>query len=268
MEKHRDISSFFDGSSSVSCNSQVHPSHHFAVTSQNNGYPLVSTTLPHWVYCQQTPQQNYFESWSEPGASVVQSGEASSGYIPVKASIDNAGLKEVDCLEPSNDVVPLNNLAALEQLIPYENSNQVYSLPAPSFPPKIPKCKPKRKSDVGQSQRTKIAERLEAMCEFLPHLKELSKESAMDDIIEHIKHLKTQLKDLSQSSLGGEPCCTPLITHQGCHYLLYDGLMNRPLEEMIGKLLEVNPFAATQLLESKGLFMMPIALAEGLPPQM
>lgn len=54
---------------------------------------------------------------------------------------------------------------------------------------------------------------------------------------------------------------------QGCHYLPYDGLMNRPLEEMIGKLLEVNPFAATQLLESKGLFMMPIALAEGLPPQ-
>lgn len=54
---------------------------------------------------------------------------------------------------------------------------------------------------------------------------------------------------------------------QGCHYSLYDGLMNRPLEEMIGRLLEVNPFAATQLLESKGLFMMPIGLAEGLPPQ-
>lgn len=96
MEKQRDNNSFFGGRSDVSCNSQVHPSHHFPVTAQNNGYPLVSTTLPNWVYCQQTPQ-NYFESWSDPGASVLQSGQISlsSGYIPiqVQASTDTVGLK-------------------------------------------------------------------------------------------------------------------------------------------------------------------------------
>lgn len=88
----RDINSFFGGSSGVSCNSQVYPSHYFPVTAPNNGYPLVSTTLPNWVYCQQTPQ-NYFEAWSDPGASVLQNGQISSVYLSSQASTDNAGIK-------------------------------------------------------------------------------------------------------------------------------------------------------------------------------
>ena len=47
------------------------------------------------------------------------------------------------------------------------------------------------------------------------------------------------------------------------HYLLHEQ-MNDPLEEMMGRLLEVNPSAATQLLESRGLVIMPTDLAEGL----
>jgi hypothetical protein len=41
-------------------------------------------------------------------------------------------------------------------------------------------------------------------------------------------------------------------------------MLNEPVEEMMGKLLEENPLAAAQLLESKGLLMMPIDLVEGL----
>lgn len=41
-------------------------------------------------------------------------------------------------------------------------------------------------------------------------------------------------------------------------------MLNEPLEEMMGKLVEENPAAAAQLLESKGLFMLPLSLAEDL----
>ena len=51
---------------------------------------------------------------------------------------------------------------------------------------------------------------------------------------------------------------------QGYGHYISKQILNEPLEEMMGKLLEENPTAAAQLLESKGLFMMPINLVEGL----
>ncbi|KAL6993926.1 hypothetical protein U1Q18_012035 [Sarracenia purpurea var. burkii] len=41
-------------------------------------------------------------------------------------------------------------------------------------------------------------------------------------------------------------------------------MLNEPLEEIMGKLLEVNPSAATQLLESRGLAIMPMDLVDPL----
>lgn len=41
-------------------------------------------------------------------------------------------------------------------------------------------------------------------------------------------------------------------------------MINEPLEEMMGKLLEENPLAAVQLLELRGLYLMPIDLTNGL----
>lgn len=41
-------------------------------------------------------------------------------------------------------------------------------------------------------------------------------------------------------------------------------MLNEPLEEMVGKLVEEHPAAASQLLESKGLFLLPITLVEDL----
>ena len=48
------------------------------------------------------------------------------------------------------------------------------------------------------------------------------------------------------------------------HYVLHEQMINEPLEEMMGKLLEINPSAATHLLESRGLYMMPRSLVDGL----
>lgn len=48
---------------------------------------------------------------------------------------------------------------------------------------------------------------------------------------------------------------------QGYGHYLSQQMLTEPLEEMVGKLLEENPVAAAQLLESKGLFIMPVDLA-------
>lgn len=47
---------------------------------------------------------------------------------------------------------------------------------------------------------------------------------------------------------------TPILQGYG-HYFCQQHMCTEPLEEMMGKLLEVNPLAAVQLLESKGLFL-------------
>ena len=41
-------------------------------------------------------------------------------------------------------------------------------------------------------------------------------------------------------------------------------MSSEPLEEMLVKLLEQNPLLASELLEMKGLLLMPIELTEGL----
>lgn len=51
---------------------------------------------------------------------------------------------------------------------------------------------------------------------------------------------------------------------QGCGHYILDEQLIEPLEETLRKLLEVNPSMATQLLENKGLFFMPMTLAEGM----
>lgn len=98
------------------------------------------------------------------------------------------------------------------------------------------------------------------------------------------------MQELSRSRLGGEPTSHPFIFLevfailclsfmnwmeikqvelvidylQGYgHYILHEKTMNGPLEDLMGNLLEMNPSEATQLLESRGLYIMPISFAEG-----
>lgn len=41
-------------------------------------------------------------------------------------------------------------------------------------------------------------------------------------------------------------------------------MQGEPLEEMVGKLVEVDPLTAAQLLENKGLYVMPMDYVDGL----
>ncbi|XP_059593823.1 transcription factor LRL2 isoform X2 [Vitis vinifera] len=121
-----------------------------------------------------------------------------------------------------------------------------------------------RASATDRRRRLRISERLKALQVLLPH-SEGGKASVLDDIIDYIKHLQLQIKDLSQSRLGGQSTSDPFIFLEGYgHYILHDQMLKEPLEEMMGKLLEVNPSEATQLLEGRGLYVMPMTLVEGL----
>lgn len=110
-----------------------------------------------------------------------------------------------------------------------------------------------------QLRRAKIKQRIEALQELLPSPKEGGGQaSVLDDIIDHIKYLQIRVKDLSQSRLAGEPSSYPFVFLEGYgHYTIEDNMLKEPLEEQIGKLLEVNPLAVSGLLQSRGLAIMP-----------
>ncbi|XP_071920634.1 uncharacterized protein [Coffea arabica] len=206
------------------------------------------TTLPSWLCCQPTPQ-NYVHFLAENGASQVHNeilpfnnSPGSSGFTTPEASFDMVGYKR-----PHAEGVPPSNLTVLGFQIPSQNSNESYGTAATASPSTVPSSTSRQKAATAdRRRRLRISEGVEALQELLPHPRE----------------------ELSQSRLGGESSSTPFILLEGYgHFLLRDQMQNEPLEEMMGRLLEVNPLAATQLLESGGLIVMPMSLAEGLRPQ-
>lgn len=48
------------------------------------------------------------------------------------------------------------------------------------------------------------------------------------------------------------------------HYPVKEPMNNKPLEDMVEQLFKFDPVAATELLHSKGLLVLPVTLAEGL----
>ncbi|XP_039012090.1 transcription factor LRL2-like [Hibiscus syriacus] len=155
---------------------------------------------------------------------------------------------------------------------PKEDDYNVYHLQskgtfdAPSFWSKPQYRVPKPRAPANDRQRKiRIAEGIKALQELLPNSSERGQANALDDVIDYVKFLQLQIKELSLSRLGGEPTSNPLVFFEGYgHYVLHEQMINEPLEEMMGKLLEINPSAASQLLESRGLHMMPRALIDGL----
>ncbi|KAJ7972819.1 Transcription factor bHLH69 [Quillaja saponaria] len=115
-----------------------------------------------------------------------------------------------------------------------------------------------------RQRRERISEKLNALHELLPHPAEGGQASVVDDIIDHVKHLQLQIKELSQRKLGGESTAIPLVFREGYGHYINQQMSSEPLEEMMAKLLEEHPMTAAQLLETKGLFLLPIALVEDL----
>ncbi|KAI9119313.1 hypothetical protein K1719_009988 [Acacia pycnantha] len=135
----------------------------------------------------------------------------------------------------------------------------------PGFLPKSRSISSKQKATTTDRQRRqRIADNLKALHGLLPAPSEGCSAYILDDIIDYVKYLQLQIKELSGRRLQGESTTMPLTFREGYGHYINQQMLNEPLEEMVGKLVEEDPAAAAQLLESKGLFMLPLSLAEDL----
>ncbi|PNX81387.1 transcription factor bHLH66, partial [Trifolium pratense] len=114
--------------------------------------------------------------------------------------------------------------------------------------------------------RQRLADNLKALHELLPNPEMGSQAQAyiLDDIIDYVNYLQVQVKELSGSKLQADSNAIPLVFHEGYGHYIKGQMLNEPLEEIMGKLLEEDSAAASQLLEKKGLIMLPISLADDL----
>ncbi|CAN4093476.1 unnamed protein product [Withania somnifera] len=237
-----------------------------------DGIHYVPVPSRQWIHDQQTPH-NYVEYLAENVVSEVQvdaSAEASGSRL-VEGSADMIS-QEIRYPRPYYEGVPVNCLIGSEHqrgALTWEPRGNVRHASGPcsdasaagsSYPSKSSRKARAALSD--RHRRMKIAERIEALGELFPCSKQGGKASLLDEVIDHIKYLQFQMKDLSRNRLSGEPTSIPFEFLEGCGHYILDEQQIEPLEDSIGKLLEVNPSMATQLLESRGLFVMPMALAE------
>ncbi|GMI94944.1 hypothetical protein HRI_003163700 [Hibiscus trionum] len=124
-------------------------------------------------------------------------------------------------------------------------------------------------------RREKIAERMKNLQELVPNSNKTDKASMLDEIIEYVKFLQLQVKVLSMSRLGAAGAVVPLITDSQAEGsngltltpLVSEGVDHLPspeqvvFEQEVVKLMESNVTKAMQYLQTKGLCLMPIALA-------
>ncbi|KAH1261522.1 Transcription factor bHLH69 [Glycine max] len=121
----------------------------------------------------------------------------------------------------------------------------MFMVGAPTLLPKPGCSSSKQKARVTERQRRqRIADNLKALHELLPNPAEGSQAYVLDDIIDYVKYLQLQIK--------------------GYGHYINQKMLNEPLEEIMGKLVEDDSAAAVQLLESKGLFLLPMALVDEL----
>ncbi|GJM85300.1 hypothetical protein PR202_ga01737 [Eleusine coracana subsp. coracana] len=135
-------------------------------------------------------------------------------------------------------------------------------------------------------RREKISDRMKNLQELVPNSNRTDKASMLDEIIDYVKFLQLQVKVLSMSRLGATEAVVPLLTESQTES---SGLLLSPksesrkagedvveqselrdgaaFEQEVAQLMENNMTTAMQYLQSKGLCLMPIALASAISDQ-
>ncbi|CAD6244010.1 unnamed protein product [Miscanthus lutarioriparius] len=140
-------------------------------------------------------------------------------------------------------------------------------------------------------RREKISDRMKNLQELVPNSNRTDKASMLEEIIEYVKFLQLQVKVLSVSRLGATEAIVPLLTESQTKSS--GGLLLSPrsgsgsgrqragrgslssseardgaaFEHEVAQLMETNMTTAMQYLQSKGLCLMPIALASAISDQ-
>ncbi|KAM7258915.1 hypothetical protein ACFE04_014656 [Oxalis oulophora] len=122
-------------------------------------------------------------------------------------------------------------------------------------------------------RREKISVRMKNLQELVPNSNKNDKASMLDEIIDYVKFLQLQVKVLSMSRLGAAGAVAPLITDNHSEAFTGYSLSQSAgrvaefspdqvaFEREVVKLMESNVTLAMQYLQSKGLCLMPVALA-------
>ncbi|WCJ21508.1 bHLH transcription factor RHL1 [Euphorbia peplus] len=201
----------------------------------------------------------------------------SNPYFYMFNSNNHLALPPLKCPEQYDEVDPLNKFTgSLNQTLTrsyssltQEASGSTANVSRPrkrAAAPVFRNVTRQRISSVDRIRKGKIAENVKALQELLPQPVEGSQAVVMDKIIEYVKYLKLQMKDLSGSKLGvGFPSYPFIFNEGGHHYRFHGKAMNESLEETLAKLLKMDKVAAIKFLQSKGLYVMPMALAHSLP---
>ncbi|AED97978.1 hypothetical protein AtNW77_Chr5g0151831 [Arabidopsis thaliana] len=116
-----------------------------------------------------------------------------------------------------------------------------------------------------RERKQRIADNIKALGKLLPHKVEGDNhELTLNAMVDHVKLLHLQMKELSRSRLGGEPISHPMAFIEGYgHYIHHEQTMAKSLEEVMEDLLTKDFDAAANLLESKGLYLTPLSSVQG-----
>lgn len=247
------------------------------IMAPGNGVGLAPASVHQWIRCQPTPE-NYIQFLAETAYPEIQK----QMFYDISAQLPTLGLSNPSQLE---EYLRLHNggdfvttVTGLEQLGVHEKqkwneeSSHAYeacskSVAAASKDPS--KVNRKRSRErcyaTDRCRRLRISRWLDALQELVPHPEGVCQSAFLDGVIDHIKYLQNQVKDVCQNRLGGESDSNSVIfLEEHGHYFIQDEMLNGPLEDMLGKMISIYPSAATELLQSRGLIVLPMTFAEGL----
>ncbi|XP_058745851.1 transcription factor LRL2-like [Vicia villosa] len=193
-------------------------------------------------------------------------GEEEEEAITAKTgSTQNLLNAECDATWPSDSVGDKHNASRFDSMGMVGDASP-FLLPIPKSGSSSTRQKSEKSRCTDRHRRQRIADNLKALHELLPNQEGGCQAQAyiLDDIIDYVKYLQNQLKELSGSKLQSDSNAIPLVYHEGYGHYIKDQMLNEPLEEIMGKLVEEQSAATSQLLESKGLILLPIALLEEL----
>ncbi|KAL0459554.1 UNVERIFIED_CONTAM: Transcription factor UNE12 [Sesamum latifolium] len=244
-------------------------SQHYIMNPGSNWIHPEPVPVPECMHCPQTPQ-SYVDFLAESGYTEIQKQKPYdiSSQVPSSKLADPSQLEEY--LRPHTEG-NFNTTCVQKEGWTEDCSSafQAYSSSCAAESKYASGARRKRSREkayaADRCRRFRISHWLDALQELVPHSKEVGRAALLDEVIDHVKYLQYKVKDLSRSRLGGESTSNSFIFLEGHgHYLVQEQMLNGPLEEIMGKLIDVYPSAATELLQSRGLIVMPVNLAEGL----